>query len=360
MTPLSPSTPDEMAEALSGLAAAGETIRLGGSFSKDAMGGPLAGNQVITSRALHRVLQYEPKDLTVSVEAGMRWRDLDTLLATNRQMIPLDPWHEESTVGGVIAANISGPRRRLFGTARDVVIGMKFATLEGKIVQSGGMVVKNVAGLDMGKLMIGSFGTLAAITSVNFKLAPMPEQSRTFVFEHANPTAAAKQVGELLRGQLQPVAIDILKTKDAAKLLIQTAGSAAVTFRYQREFGMDGYDQETALPFWDSRQLPFVSTATVRVSCTLGEVGEVLESLPGPALARAGNGVVYGAFDDWQTAAQWVAKCRWTAVIESAPQDCPADVRWPNPGSAFATMEKVKAMFDPKRLLNAGRLHGRI
>ena len=91
-------------------------------------------------------------------------------------MVPLDPpFAEAATVGGVVAANSSGPRRRLYGTARDLVIGMQFATLEGKLVQSGGMVVKNVAGLDMAKLMIGSFGTLAAIAVVNFKLLPMPE-----------------------------------------------------------------------------------------------------------------------------------------------------------------------------------------
>src|SRR5256886_13255208 len=97
-------------------------------------------------------------------------------------MVPLDPpFSQGATVGGVIASNTSGPRRRLYGTARDLVIGMTFATLEGKLVQSGGMVVKNVAGLDMGKLMIGSFGTLAAIAVVNFKLLPMPAANATFV-----------------------------------------------------------------------------------------------------------------------------------------------------------------------------------
>ncbi len=122
------------------------------------------------------MLEYEPRDLTISVEAGLPWREFTSLLAANRQMVPLDPpFAADATVGGVVAANSSGPRRRLYGTARDLVIGMRFATLEGKLVQSGGMVVKNVAGLDMAKLMIGSFGTLAAIAVVNFKLLPAPE-----------------------------------------------------------------------------------------------------------------------------------------------------------------------------------------
>ena len=103
-------------------------------------------------------------------------------------MVPLDPpFADQATVGGVVAANSSGPRRRLYGTARDMVIGMRFATLEGKLVQSGGMVVKNVAGLDMAKLMIGSFGTLAAIAVVNFKLVPMPEAERSFLLPSIRP-----------------------------------------------------------------------------------------------------------------------------------------------------------------------------
>ena len=139
------------------------------------MAGPVepADEQSLAPSALCRVLQYEPQDLTISVEAGLPWRELTAALAANRQMVPLDPpFSRTATVGGVVASNSSGPRRRLYGTARDLVIGMQFATLEGKLVQSGGMVVKNVAGLDMAKLMIGSFGTLAAIAVVNFKLIP--------------------------------------------------------------------------------------------------------------------------------------------------------------------------------------------
>ena len=181
-----PNSPEELAQTLADCSLAGRTIQLGGALSKQAMAGPVEpADAVISTTAMMRVLQYEPADLTISVEAGMRWADLTELLARNKQMIPLDPpFSGSATVGGVVAANTSGPRRRLYGTARDVVIGMKFATLEGKMVHSGGMVVKNVAGLDMAKLMIGSFGTLAAIAVVNFKLAPIPVATRTFVISH--------------------------------------------------------------------------------------------------------------------------------------------------------------------------------
>src|SRR5664280_1127975 len=107
-------------------------------------------------------------------------------------------------VGGVISANCSGPRRRLYGTARDLVIGMQLATLEGKLVQSGGMVVKNVAGLAMAKLMIGSFGTLAAITVVNFKVVPMPETERSFVLPFDSAAGAVAARDRILNSALLP------------------------------------------------------------------------------------------------------------------------------------------------------------
>src|SRR5215472_6428028 len=207
-----PDSPDQLAEALRDAAAAQRTIRLGGNFSKDRLGGPTCPAEVtISTHAMKRLLQYDPKDLTVSVQAGMAWADLERTLAGHRQMLPLDPgWAYESTVGGVVAANINGPRRRLYGTARDMIIGMTFVTLEGKQINSGGMVVKNVAGLDMAKLMIGSFGTLAAIAVVNFKVFPIPEESRTFEMRFQAAAEAFAERDRILQSPLQPAAIDIV------------------------------------------------------------------------------------------------------------------------------------------------------
>src|SRR5579862_3688899 len=116
-------------------------------------------------------------------------------------MIPLDgPYCAGATAGGVVAANISGARRRLYGTARDLVIGMKFATLDGKLVQSGGMVVKNVAGLDMAKLMIGSFGTLAAMAVVNFKVIPKPVEEGTVLLPLGTLAEAITARDNVLKG----------------------------------------------------------------------------------------------------------------------------------------------------------------
>ena len=284
-----PQTPGELAAALGEAAARGRTISLAGHDSKRLMAGPTAAADcAITTAALKRVIEYEPRDLTISVEAGLPWRELTSLTARSRQMAPLDPpFAREATVGGVIASNGSGPRRRLYGTARDLVIGMKFATLEGKMVQSGGMVVKNVAGLDMAKLMIGSFGTLAAIAVVNLKLAPAPEVERSFLLAFDSLRDAIAARNGILASALQPAAVDLLNQPAGASLgtapwllAIRTGGNQAAADRRQRELAkladceaLEGPGQETLWNEIESFTPRFLERnhdgAVVRASCTL-------------------------------------------------------------------------------------------
>jgi glycolate oxidase FAD binding subunit len=341
-----------------------QTVTLCGNSTKAGMGGPIsAADVVISTSSLNRVLDYEPRDLTISVEAGITYCELRRVLAEHRQMIPLDPpFSERATIGGMVAANSSGPRRRLYGTARDLVIGMTFATLEGKLIRTGGMVVKNVAGLDMGKLMIGSFGTLAAIAVVNFRLHPMPAATRTFVHRFAKVAEAIAVRDAVLKSVLQPAAIDLIRNADGYELLIQAGGSTRVLDRYSRELAgatvLEG-DEEAALwneirEFTPRFLQEHPQGAVVRVSCALTEVGTVMESLPAPSLARAGSGVCYGYFSDAREAVG-------RGVIEFAPQSLrESGLLWPSPGSDFAMMKKIKGMFDPHGLLNRGRLYGRL
>jgi len=381
---LAPSNPAELAEALGAAASNRQTIALCGNSTKHLMAGPIEPAALeISTLSLRRVIEYEPRDLTISVDAGLTWCELKRLLAEDRQMVPLDPpFGDGATVGGVIAANTSGPRRRLYGTARDLVIGMQFATLEGKLVQSGGMVVKNVAGLDMAKLMIGSFGTLAAIVVVNFKLLPVPEVERSFLlsFDAAAPAISARN--RILQGQLQPAAIDLLNPAAGATLgnrawllALRAAGNAAAVERYEREFAELGdgvaYDNDRQDTLWghvENFTPSFLAErpegAVVRVSCTLKELESVMASFDGPAVARAGSGVCYGYFAETEAAAAWLSQAvhrGWKAVIEYAPnrQRQTLDL-WPAPGNDFGVMQRIKNLFDPSNLLNRGRLYGRI
>jgi glycolate oxidase FAD binding subunit len=369
-----PGSPEELAHCMAQAGSRNQRITLIGYSSKARMAGPITPSDVtISTAALNKVLLYEPSDLTISVGAGMSYCELNSILAEHRQMIPLDPPFSDraafaggATIGGIVAANTCGPRRRLYGSARDMVIGMTFVTLEGKLVKTGGMVVKNVAGLDMGKLMIGSFGTLAAMATLNFRLHPMPAATRSFVQEFDKVADVIAVRDEVLKGRLQPMAIDIVKSAGSYQLAIQAGGSPAVLDRYLRELvrmrGVEG-DEEEALWRGIREATPqflraHENGAVLRVSCVLSEVGRVLESLPAQALARAGSGVCYGYFEQ-------VSEVRYPPVGVSVVEFAPSDFRengelWPRPGSDFAMMKKIKEMFDPQGLLNRGRLYGRI
>jgi len=372
-----PESAAELAATLGAAGAAGHRVELGGNFSKTRWGGPIGPSDVRVSMAkMTRVLEYEPRDLTISVEAGMPYAALTALLADNHQMVPLDPPYAASaTVGGVLAANQSGPRRRLFGTARDLVIGVQFATMAGKLVQAGGMVVKNVAGLDMGKLMIGSWGTLAAIATVNFKLIPQDKVRRTFLqtFDSAQDALAERK--RILQSVLQPAAVDLLNPAASGRgwlLAIGTGGSQALVDRYARELAKaEVLEGEPERAFWQGVE-SFAETflaehpqgAVVRASTALQDLAAAITGHDGPVIARAANGVAYLFYAESpqslsKPAGPWPAPGAHV-VMEAGPDDRKGDTLWPEPGNGFAVMEKIKEMLDPGYLLNKGRLYGRI
>jgi len=377
---LKPDSPKELAKALGDAAAHRRTISLEGNSTKQLMAGPREPADVALSTAsLRRVIEYQPQDLTVSVEAGLPWAEFTNLLAANRQMVPLDPpFGDGATVGGVIAANTSGPRRRLYGTARDFVIGMLFATLEGKLVQSGGMVVKNVAGLDMAKLMIGSFGTLAAIAVVNLKLVPMPEAEQSFLLPFRTLEEAMAARNQVIASPLQPVAVDLINPQAAQwfggggwLLAVRAAGIASVVHRYQRELAhmtsrlaVESPCPETLWSDLESCTPRFLAEhadgAVVRVSCTLKELASVMAAFDVPGVA----GVCYAYFEEPESAAAWtrgVAGRGVKCVVEFAPERARQSLElWPAPGADFEIMRRVKNLFDPSNLLNRGRLYRRI
>jgi glycolate oxidase FAD binding subunit len=258
------------------------------------------------------------------------------------------------------------------------VIGMKFATLEGKLIQSGGMVVKNVAGLDMAKLMIGSWGALAALASVNFKLIPIPAVERTMLLGVDSPAAALEIRDRVIRSVLQPSAVDFISLRAAAELgykkallAVEFGGNLAVIERCRVEMSRWGeaveLTEDEAARFWGrihSFTPNFLSRLSravmLRVSTTLSGMREALESLDVPVIARAASGVIYAYFSTPPSAAHWMAaNPASTSVIEYAPAAEKKElVLWPSPGTEIEMMKRVKEMFDPHNLLNRGRYYG--
>ena len=364
-----PASPRELADALATAAAAKKPVHLGGRFTKRRLGGPLPPEGVTISTAgLQRILEYDSADLTLSVEAGYPYAELQRVLAEKRQMLALDPpFAATATIGGVVAANCSGPRRRLHGTARDVVIGMQIAGMDGKITQSGGMVVKNVAGLDTGKLHIGALGTLGAMAVVNFKLLPLPIATRTFLksFETAGDAVAARDA--LLRSILQPMAIDLVNPSAAAALgfqgfcvLVEAGGNTSLLDRYQRELAgyavVDDAIWAKVTGYTEAFLQQHARGCVVRISTQLTELGTVLAKFNGPLIARAASGVAY-AYCEQPPAFM----PPFPAVVEYSPEVREPNLElWPNAGKDIEIMLKIKQMLDPQHLLNKGRLYGRI
>jgi glycolate oxidase FAD binding subunit len=372
MSAIEPTSDSELAAALLSAVNSGRSIRLGDA--------PIQADVSISTRAMKSILRYEPRDLTISVEAGVRFGELSSRLAADGLMLPLDPpWMDSVTIGGMIAANLSGPRRRLYGTARDLVIGMRFATVDGALVDTGGMVVKNVAGLDMAKLLIGSHGTLAAMASVNFKLIPLPKQSRTILFEYKSSAEAFACRDRILKSILPVAALDLLNPQAATRCGCAPAWTVALravtaVSRYGAEFpGGRDVDCET---FWievrefTPRYLHEHPNAVVtRYSTTHTGLRDLMEALEGPAVARAGSGVLYGYQTEPPAAPPLPNRDRKEAghrghatdaaprVVEYGP---PGLDRWPSPGAGFPLMQRVKQMLDPKGLLNPGAYYGRI
>ena len=190
-----PQSTAEAAEAIRAAAAAGKCIAMRGSGTKSSLGAlPDANAVLIETGGLHGVSEYIPGELTFTAAAGTSLAEITTLLAQSGQYLPFDPLYTDTepcaTLGGTVAAGLSGPRRLRYGGLRDFVIGLHYLNGAGTLIRAGGKVVKNAAGYDYPKLFCGSLGTLGLITQVSFKVFPRPQASKTLL-------ATVQSIGDL-------------------------------------------------------------------------------------------------------------------------------------------------------------------
>ena len=201
------------------VAEAAELFRSGGRVSIESE----AGDVVLSTRRLNRILEHEPGDLTAIVEAGLCLSELQAALEPHGQVLALDP-PGDPTIGACLAGDLSGPRRHRYGAMRDLVIGVTVVLADGTIASSGGKVVKNVAGYDLGKLFSGSRGRLGLIARIALRLHPRPASSATVVVETDDLRGAWSAIH---RSQLVPSAVDLLPPGRMA--LLFEGAEAAVT-----------------------------------------------------------------------------------------------------------------------------------
>jgi glycolate oxidase FAD binding subunit len=182
------------------------------------VGGASAHLIAISTKRINRLIEHAVGDMTVTVEAGIKFSELQAILAEKGQFLAIDPaYAERSTLGGIVATASSGSLRQRYGGVRDLLLGISFVRSDGELVKAGGRVVKNVAGYDLMKLLTGSFGTLGVISQLTFRLYPLPESSQTVLLTGApDRIAAAHQ--KLMASTLRPAIADLLSSQVLASL----------------------------------------------------------------------------------------------------------------------------------------------
>jgi glycolate oxidase FAD binding subunit len=241
------------------------------------------GDVVLSTSGLDRVLEHEAGDLTATVEAGIRLSALNAYLAEHGQMLALDP-PGDPTIGACLAADLSGPGRHRYGTPRDLVLGVTLVLADGTVAHSGGKVVKNVAGYDLGKLFCGSRGTLGLIARASFRLHPRPAVTRTVVARVAAEEVA--RAGQAIhRSTLEPGAVDFLPGRLGLRF---EGGARAVDAQVEAARSLLHAEEAEGEAFW--------AEAGERQLAARGVVGGRPWELPdadGLAVVRLGAGVGY-------------------------------------------------------------------
>jgi len=365
---------------------------------------PSAADVLLQTTRLNRVVDYEPADLTLTVEAGATLAEVQRLLRPEGQFLALDPpCPERATLGGVIASNASGPLRLAYGSARDLVIGTRVVNADGVATRAGGRVVKNVAGYDLNKLYIGSLGTVGVVVELSFKLWPLPPAQATLLAAF-DAQALRAALTALLRTPLAPLSLEALSQPAALAcashdpgpdrwlLALRFGGGERALARQvgdaERLFADAGAAHVTregdeASALWD-RLADYAAAApdevVLRVAVPPAQTVPALETLARLARAagisaglqaRAGSGVSYAKLsppDGWSAAAlaavaelvrqarAWAVGQGGSAVLEAAPPALKAEVDvWGDVGPSLRVMRALKQQLDPCGTLNRGR-----
>ena len=337
----------------------GKPLRIRGSGSKDFYGNALNG-EVLDTRGHAGIVAYEPTELYITAKCGTPLAEIEAALAAQGQCLPFEPprFSAESTVGGVVAAGLSGPRRASAGSLRDYMLGVKIIDGEAHELTFGGQVMKNVAGYDVSRLIAGSLGTLGLITEVTLKVLPKPVAEATLRFAMSQGEA----LDQLNAWGRQPLPI-VASAWQAGLLTLRLAGArAAVEAAQQKLSGVKVSAGETApAGFWDElrdQKLPFFATETLwRLS--VPSVAPVLD-LPGEQLIEWGGALRWLKSDaPPETIRAAAANVGGSATLYRAPAEMKARVGAfaPLPAPLMQLHRNLKAAFDPRGILNPGRLY---
>ncbi|GIF51671.1 glycolate oxidase FAD binding subunit [Asanoa ferruginea] len=376
---MGPTSIEEAASAVAELSKQGARVRPAGAGSRAEWGGADAdGTVTVHTGGLDRIVAHNPGDFTAIVQAGVPLAALQRQLAREGQWLALDPPDLGGTVGGLVATADSGPARHRYGGVRDLVIGITVVLSDGSVARSGGTVIKNVAGYDLGKLFAGSYGTLGLVAQVALRLHPLPAGTATLVATTGDPATLAAAVRAMSRHPLEAQALDVAwragegrllvrfggvtaaaRAGDATKLLSDVSGSPAAS----RGFDVDVVLDDEAI--WAAQRAAQRGPAVVKVSALPTDLPAVLAAAgDATVVSRAALGVSWLSFPEGTDLAGRVTAARTalaphpTVVLDGArlvAEPWPA----PDPGVG-ALMRRVKERFDPTGTFRPGSYVGGI
>ncbi len=392
---ITPASEADVAAAVRRACEAGTAVYpIGGGTSLDYGARPSRPGIGVSTAMLDRVIDHAADDMTITVEAGLTMAELAKQLATQRQRLPLDVAKADwATIGGVVATNLSGPRRYGCGTMRDYVIGLRAVDGRGTLFSGGGRVVKNAAGYNVCRLLTGSLGTLGMITQITLMVRPMPETSALVACEVPDLDTAERLLAGLVHTKTLPAAIELeagsgppenpslgpLPAGSAARLIVGFEGTEVEVQWMEKtlrdEWYEAGVSSTVTMPGTETGRLwqwlaefPAHVQIGVRPGATVAVVEQLLSADPGcSVLAHAGDGVIRARLvpfdaDEFvellgETLRPAAAEAGGNLVVLSPPEDIELTAReiWGPPGNGATVMRALKDRFDPDGILNPGR-----
>jgi glycolate oxidase FAD binding subunit len=344
-----------LADAIRAAAADGRRLRIRGGGTKDFYGQALAG-EVLDTRGCVGIVDYDPTELVVTVRGGTPLAELESALAEKKQMLAFEPPHfgAGATVGGAVASGLAGPRRASAGSVRDFVLGVRLLDGRGQDLSFGGRVMKNVAGYDVSRVMAGALGTLGVIAEVSLKVLPAPVAEATLKFEMPED----KAIESMNRWAGRPLPISATAYSDG-DLCVRLSGAAAAVRAAREKLGGTPVEPDGAARFWSGireQTDPFFGGAEPLWRLSVPSATPPL-GLEGRALVEWGGSLRWLASNaDARHVREVAARAGGHATLFRRG-DKAVGVFHPLAPAVATIHRRLKAEFDPRGILNRGRMY---